>query len=372
MPGPDISNFVTKGKASVLFDGQFGSTGKGLAAAWVGESNHIDWCVTNASANAGHTSILEPHVDDEGVEYPGGPVVSFHIPSAFHTARHLNWARVYIDAGAIIDIDVLNREIEELNIPFSQIFVNPNAAVILPCDYAEENASGSSATKIASTRKGVGAALARKVMRKGPNLGKYIQQSGHKIKFQCKPVCLNRELLEDKAVLVEVPQGFSLSVNASGFYPYTTSRDCTLQQGLSDAGIHPRFFYKSMAVVRTLPIRVGNIYSEAGHQQGFSGPGYKDQRELDWSMLPGVTPEVTTVTKRQRRLFNFSVEQYRAMLEHSLPDVVFLNFCNYLESRTKVNAMVADMMVQEAKLGLRPMHFYGYSPKSSDISEYPR
>jgi adenylosuccinate synthase len=169
-----------------------------------------------------------------------------------------------------------------------------------------------------------------------------------------------------------VPQGFSLSVNASGFYPYTTSRDCTLQQGLSDAGIHPRFFYKSMAVVRTLPIRVGNIYSEAGHQQGFSGPGYKDQRELDWSMLPGVTPEVTTVTKRQRRLFNFSVEQYRAMLEHSLPDVVFLNFCNYLESRTKVNAMVADMMVQEAKLGLRPMHFYGYSPKSSDISEYPR
>ena len=76
--GPDISGFVTKGKASILFDGQYGSTGKGLAAAWVGESNEIDWCTTNASANAGHTTVFS---DDRE------PIVSFHIPSAFHEAQ---------------------------------------------------------------------------------------------------------------------------------------------------------------------------------------------------------------------------------------------------------------------------------------------
>lgn len=359
--GPELHGFVRKGKASVLFDGQFGSTGKGLAAAWVGESNEIDWCVTNASANAGHTTVN----DD------GSSIVSFHIPSAFHTAREHNWAQIYIDAGAIVDVDVLNREIEELRIPHAQIFVNPNAAVILPEDMDDEKARHSAATKIGSTQKGVGAALARKVTRDGHNLGKFLAKSGKKIGFQLKAVPLNYEMKTGKSVLVEVPQGFSLSLNASGFYPYTTSRDCTLQQGLSDAGIHPSLFHKSMSVLRTCPIRVGNIMSLDGkHQLGFSGPGYPDQREITWEEL-GQEPEVTTVTKRVRRVFDFSVEQYRQMMLHSLPDIVFLNFCNYLD-RQRIKRIVAEMDAVEDKLAVRSMKYYGYGPRSSDISEYVR
>jgi len=355
---PDISGFVKPGRASVIFDGQFGSTGKGLAGAWVGEHNVIDWATTNASANAGHTSVID------GKQY-----VLFHIPSSYLTAREHCSCNIYINAGAIIDLDVLCQEIEELGIRHAEIVVNPNAAIILPEDREAEQDRRSPQAKIASTQKGCGAALARKVQRRGPNLGQWIDHSYRKVPFQLKAMSLNREMVAGASVVVEVPQGFSLSINSSGFYPHTTSRDCTLQQGLSDAGVAPRLFHKSMAVIRSYPIRVGNIM-EGDRQIGFSGTGYPDQRETSWEEL-GLPEERTTVTKRVRRVFTFSGKQYTEMLRHSMPDIVFLNFANYASSR-RIN-QIADQMKQiERELGLSTVHYYGYGPCSEDISEYVR
>lgn len=358
MNSPDISGFVKPGRASVIFDGQFGSTGKGLAGAWVGEHNAIDWATTNASANAGHTSIID-----------GKPIVLFHIPSTYLTARQNGHPKIYINAGAIVDIDVLEREIAELGIRHAEIVVNPNAAVILPEDKEAEADNRSSQAKIASTQKGVGAALARKIRRDGPNLGQYIERSYRKVPFQVSTVSLNKEMQEGASVVIEVPQGFSLSLNSSGFYPYTTSRDCTLQQGMSDAGVAPRLFYKSMAVLRTFPIRVGNIV-EGERQIGFSGHVYPDQRETSWEEL-GLPEERTTVTKRVRRVFTWSNKQYEAMLRHSMPDICFLNFCNYATSQ-RIHQITNQMKEVEKRLGVSCLHYMGYGPASHDISEYVR
>jgi len=355
---PDISNFVMPGRASVIFDGQFGSTGKGLAGAWVGEHNRIDWSVTNASANAGHTSIVD-----------GKPIVLFHLPSTWLTGREHHETKIYIDGGAIVDLDVLIREIETHGVGTHEIFVNPNAAIILPEDKEAEADVKSSQTKIASTQKGVGASLARKVRREGPNLGQWIEKNHKKVPFKVSSVSINRELMSGKSAVVEVPQGFSLSLNTSGFYPYTTSRDCTLQQGLSDAGVHPRLFHKSMAVLRTCPIRVGNIM-EGNKQVGFSGHVYSDQRETTWEAL-GQPEERTTVTKRVRRVFNFSQKQYEAMLAHAMPDIVFLNFCNYL-TRNKLDALTDAMTHTERSTHVNPLHYFGYGASSEDITEYLR
>lgn len=355
---PDISGFVKPGRASVIFDGQFGSTGKGLAGAWVGEHNLIDWATTNASANAGHTSIID-----------GKPVVLFHIPSTYLTARENGQCKIYINAGAIVDLDVLEREIEELGIRHAEICVNPNASIILPADKDAEADRTSSQAKIASTQKGVGASLARKVRRDGPNLGQFIERTYRKVPFQLTTVSLNKEMQEGASVVVEVPQGFSLSINSSGFYPYTTSRDCTLQQGLSDAGVAPRLFHKSMAVLRTFPIRVGNIM-EGERQIGFSGNVYPDQRETSWEAL-GLAEERTTVTKRVRRVFTWSDKQYESMLRHSMPDIAFLNFANYMNSQ-RVHDIANRMKQIELNLGLSVLHYYGYGPASHDVSEYVR
>lgn len=355
---PDISYFVAPGKASVIFDGQFGSTGKGLAGAWVGEHNHIDWATTNASANAGHTSIID-----------GKPVVLFHIPSSYLTARKNGVCNIYINAGAVVDLDVLIREIEEHRIRHAEICVDPNAAIITQADRDEEANRSSSQTKIASTQKGVGAALARKIRREGPNLGQFIERSYRKVPFQLKTVSLNQKMREGASVVVEVPQGFSLSVNSSGFYPYTTSRECTLQQGLADAGVFPRFFHKSMAVVRTYPIRVGNIV-EGDRQIGYSGHVYPDQRETTWEAI-GVPEERTTVTKRVRRVFSFSAKQYEHMFGYSMPDVVFLNFANYC-TPYRVASIYNTMRQIENSFGVQPLHYFGYGPSSEDVSEYIR
>ena len=127
-----------------------------------------------------------------------------------------------------------------------------------------------------------------------------------------------------------------------------------------------------MATLRTFPIRVGNIMSADGSLQiGYSGPVHPDQVETSWEVL-GLPEERTTVTKRVRRVFTFSPEQYYRMLAHCLPDYVFLNFCNYLRSKTKIEALVDDMMRMENQLGIRPFKFYGYGPKSADVSEYIR
>jgi len=356
MTSPPIS-LVEPGRASFLYDGQFGSTGKGLAAAWIGEHNLIDWATTNASANAGHTTIIN-----------GKETVLFHLPSSFLTARENGFTRVYINKGAIIDLEVLIEEIEKVGIRQDQIFVDPNAAVILQEDKDAEAARWSSQTKIASTQKGCGASLARKVERQGPNFGKYIADLNKPMPFLCKPVDLNEEMRSGKSVMVEIPQGFSLSVGASGFYPYTTSRDCTLQQGMSDAGIHPHFFHKSISICRTMPIRVGNIRDAKGRQIGFSGGVYPDQYEKEWDEV-GVDAEVTTVTKRKRRIFTFSAMQYEAMLRYSRPDFVFLNFCNYL-TKAQVERIVSDMAMVENSVGVKPIHYFGYGPASEDISEY--
>lgn len=50
-----LSNFVQPGKVSLIIDGQFGSTGKGLIASRIAYDNHIDVCAASLSPNAGHT-----------------------------------------------------------------------------------------------------------------------------------------------------------------------------------------------------------------------------------------------------------------------------------------------------------------------------
>lgn len=49
---------LQEGKLNLLLDGQFGSTGKGLFAHYIGCTNHIDIAISNASSNAGHTFCI--------------------------------------------------------------------------------------------------------------------------------------------------------------------------------------------------------------------------------------------------------------------------------------------------------------------------
>jgi len=345
-----LDGFIQRGKMSFILGGQFGSEGKGAASAWavtelVKTGRAFDIITTNAGVQSGHTSIHE-----------GKKRVLFHLP----TAAMFCDAPVHLNAGSIIDPDVLFREFDE-NPDFRythRLTIDPFAAVVTQECRDAEMANDSAQTKIASTRKGVGQALARKVLRSGmvakdhPRLQPFIFQFS-----------MNDDLSKGASILAEVPQGVSLSLNG-GFYPHTTSRDCTVAQAASDAGIHPHFVGQTMLVLRTFPIRVGNInrtaeeiretmtaYESKDPEQykGYSGGVYPDQYEISFDDL-GVEAEITTVTKRVRRIFTWSDQQVVDAIRVSRPSVIFLSFCDYLRGDGQAGQpYITDELVRKVR-----------------------
>ena len=47
--------FLESGQATVIVDGQFGSTGKGAVAGFIASRENADYVVSNSGSQAGHT-----------------------------------------------------------------------------------------------------------------------------------------------------------------------------------------------------------------------------------------------------------------------------------------------------------------------------
>lgn len=324
-----LNDFCSKGQVSFILGGQWGSEGKGAASAWLAsqlnkEGRTFDVITTNAGVQSGHTSI-----------HNGVKRVLYHLPTASVIASPGPEAVIYLNAGSVLDPTVLMTEMRENAelLKRWQLFIHPNAAIVTEECRRAENMPDSGPTKIASTRKGVGEAISRKVLRHG-----LIARDCPELKPYIRRVDLNAYMAGNKrSVLVEVPQGVGLSLNGK-FYPHCTSRDSTVMQAMSDAHIHPSFLGQSMLVVRTFPIRVGNIPDGKGGEYS-SGGHYPDQKETTWEDI-GVEAEITTVTKRVRRVFTFSHQQLWDALSLTRPDILYVTFCDYIKDKKKLDALV--------------------------------
>lgn len=352
-----MSGFIKEGKASVVIDGQFGSTGKGLAAAYQCErANDVNWrhviCTTNAAPNAGHTTVLPD----------GAKFVTFHMPTM---AVMRPESMIYLNAGAIIDIEVLQQELRDLNVDPARVTIHPNAAIITQEDKDYEKSKTSGATQIASTQKGVGRALARKIMREGVTAKSEIS-TFRSLGMRVSTIELNEAMLMGCPVVIETPQGMGLSLN-NGFHPHCTSREVSVSQSLSDAGVHPIHLHQTLMTVRTFPIRVGNIVDEDGKVLGYSGGVYPDQHELSWEHFAHVEPERTTVTKRIRRIFTFSQQQYRDSVARLRPDIVHIGFCDYLTKVDQLNEIAEHMRKTHLYFGVKPEVLCSFGPCTTDI-----
>lgn len=332
----------------VIVDGQFGSTGKGLMAAVYAECGGglIDIVTTNAGPNSGHTAYSP--ID-------GQKIVTRQIPVASVILRLLGHSTAcYLNAGAIIDPEVLAGEMVRWHFGHPYLSVHPNAAIIEEKDKTAEADPNGGPARIASTGKGVGSALARKIMREG-NI------AGLRFGFPCLQVLDMADTSERDVILIETAQGFSLGVNGQ-FYPHTTSRECTVAQALADARVPWRRTKQVIACYRTYPIRVGNT------AVGQSGGCYSDQQELSWEGL-GLEPELTTVTQRVRRVFSWSRTQFRESVAVNQPTVIFLNFAQYVDERSLgqlldwISADYRAVMDRPAS----PLILLGYGPYNGDV-----
>ena len=328
---------------TVLFGGQFGSEGKGLIASYVAQRERFNLATTDAGPNAGHTAI-----------YNGKPLITFHLPMVGVLTPGCT---MWLNGGAIINPELLLKEIDTMEKEHgieikSRLLIHPHAAVIEDCDMEEEKANGGPMHKISSTQKGVGAAARRRMGR-----GAKTAQDFPEIKKYVNVVHPTRW----PKVVVEVAQGYSLSIN-SGFYPHTTFRCCSPAQGLMNASIPTTIPHKVWAVLRVNPIRVGSL------PDGYSGDIFPDQHETTWEAL-GLEPQYTTVTKRMRRVFSYSRMQVEKMIRETAPTHLLINFAQ-TQTPGWLDTMTGFIRQYYTDYGLpQPEIYYGYGPAAEDISE---
>jgi len=296
-------------KADLIIDLQYGSTGKGLLAGFMGATGEYDTVINANMPNAGHTYI----------DVCGNKMMHKVLPNGL-VGKSVK--RVMIAAGSIFDPKVLEREIAMLNnYGYKQfnVFIHEDAVVL---DYRHTVAEQTDTTLegIGSTRQGTSAAMIQKLLRNGVRNPTVKTADKSCWYFKYTIVTQHQWLLMLKSaeeILIEGAQGYSLGINA-GFYPFSTSRDCTPARFMADCGVPLPYLRRVIGTARLHPIRVG----------GNSGPCYPDQTEISWEAL-GQEPEKTTVTQRVRRVFTWSQLQIEEAILACQPDEVFLNFCNY-------------------------------------------
>jgi len=282
----------------VIVGGQYGSEAKGQLAGFISAWHSYNYVISNNGSQAGHTFVDGDY-----------RLVTRHVPIV-GVLQHTT--EIIIGPAAIIDPQVLLKEIED-NALQHRIHVHPNAAVIRTDDIMAEQAS---TQNIGSTGKGNGSALAKKILRMGNQLA-YLSTD-------LQPYLIgrntyNRIIQSSDDMLIEGAQGYSLSLDGP-FWPYCTSRNCWVGQAMADAWAHPQQLGKTYMVIRTFPIRVA----------GPSGGCYPDQHEITWDEI-GVTPEITTVTKKVRRVFTFSTLQVVDAVLANRPDFLAISHLDYLD-----------------------------------------
>lgn len=333
---------------NVVTDGAWGSCGKGAITTFLAAKHKPEILSTTNMANAGHTAV-----NSDGTKF-----VAKALPSAAVLTKWLSNYQPHIVIGptAAFKIDTLQEEIARTGTAYA-LTIHPRAGVITD-EHAQRETDIDSGTKyVASTMQGCGAMLADKVMRKrGLRLaGDYDELRGYmpnampsKLSIDSAtanslsglslPAILQRLMDGGYTILHEGAQGFSLDINHGSHYPQCTSRGTTAVQNLADMGLPVRCAGDIYLVIRPYPIRVGSIV-ENGETLGYSGDCYDDHHETTWAEVAtacGAPEEVmkgelTTVTKRLRRVFTFSDKQLREAASVNGATKIALNFANYID-----------------------------------------
>lgn len=330
------------GKFNVVTDGQWGSCGKGLITTALADKYHPAIISTTNMANAGHTAVW----------CDGSKFVAKALPSASILKKWSNGTyrpMIFVGPTAAFHIEQLLKEVEEIGLDSDSLVIHPRAGVITDDHRNSENELSTGPKHVASTMQGCGTFLADKILRKPhlklakdyPELQCFVNDREFMPHYN-RDSLLSLRPGYHASILHEGSQGFSLDINHGSHYPQCTSRSTTAVQNLSDMGFPSSMMGRVYLVVRPFPIRVGNII-EDGEVIGHSGGTYDDHKEITWeevATLAGapsdatqqlLSRELTTVTKRLRRVFTFSMKQLQmAAFVNGATDIA-LNFANYID-----------------------------------------
>lgn len=340
-------------KMDILVDLQFGSTGKGALAGYLGVRNDYSAVISCNMPNAGHTA----YSPDTGEKF-----MHKVLPSAIF-GKSLK--AIGVGPGAVFDIDRLEEEWKGVCKYRDDLtlVIHEAAGILLP---EHKEAEQKSLSRISSTMQGSAEALIAKIRRQEGAIAKYREITiTERLGRHGNVVMFNQmhwlyAFSRHDSILLEGSQGYSLGLS-SGFYPFCTSRDCTPARVISDCSLPVGWLRDVYGSCRVHPIRVGNT------PDGYSGDWYPDQKEIHFSDL-GVKDELTTVTQRVRRIATFSAIQIREAMVMAMPTAVFLNFFNYDENAGNLAGEAIDDIADE--LGCGGVAFIGHGPLPSDIEAF--
>jgi len=318
---------------------QFGSEAKGALAGYLALKREPDVIMCNWSPNAGHT-----FVDGQT------KIVRRCLPIGT-ISPGCEW--VLIGPGAIIDPNILLHEMSTIKRSIN-VCIHPHAAIVR----SHHSVLEQSYRRIGSTKKGAAAAAIERMHRDTDgqaNIALYCEELLNHPHITINVDIYHHAMKNARLIQVEGCQGYSLSMY-NGMYPYTTSRDTTIHQLKADIAWHGALSLSTYGALRTYPIRVA----------GTSGETYGDARETTWDVL-GVTPEITTVTKKERRVFTFSMEQILEAQKINDCEAFYLSFCDYYDENDKELSMLIDMIINVTDV---PIMWQSYGPDFKDMVEY--
>jgi len=338
---------MKSGKINVLIGNSWGSEGKGNVAAYLAERYSPDICISNNAMNAGHCFLDEAEEMHVLKILPVSGVVS-------------KKSMIIIGSGAAFTIDRLFEEANKFDV-WDRLIISPTAAIIDDkcIEYEKENLR-----YISSTMQGVGAAFAMKALRSPdiklakdvPSLSKYVRSG--------IPEILISEVEAGKTALAEIPQGIGLSLDGD-FYPYCTSRQVNVGQAFAYMDVPLSLLGDVIGVSRSYPIRVGGVDNFS------SGEVYPDSVELTWEEISKMTgkdvKELTTVTKRVRRVFSFSKIGFEMGVKRNGINICFISFADYLDEASKFHM---DKYITNSKFKFDEMYFVnGFGHFDKNIEE---
>lgn len=372
---------------TVVLDSQAGSCGKGKFIGYLAQADNVDIAINNFMSNAGHTYVSED----------GEKVMTQHLPTSlinFNTS-------LVIGPGAAITPSILFAEIIKYSKALGnrKIIINPRAVVILEKHRLEE----ARILRSGSTFKGCGAAQADKVMRQAVLFGKWwdeVCDGGYEhicntfdewefiknhIVVMDTMMYINDAIDNGADVLVEGSQGCDLDINYGLSYPNTTSRQCHAGQLVADCGISPRLVDDIIMIMRPYPIRISNttnLKDDDGNTIVTSSGDYDGSREITWDIVKercGAPAdiefgEMTTVTKKVRRVFEMNWDRLRYVAKLNRPTAIALNFVQYIDwgayqchSYEELPQAVLDFIKKVEDVTGVPVKLIGTGPNNDDI-----
>jgi adenylosuccinate synthase len=324
---------------SVVVGGQFGSEGKGkVALEIVRRDRTVAAAIRVGGTNSGHTAVAA-----DGQTY-----ALRQLPAASVDRS----VRVILPPGSYIDLEIFRDEVKRLGFCADQIAVSPMARIITDRHKAWEREADLNRT-IGSTQSGTGAAVISMTARHAPgfpdclqagdlpSLQDYLEDTG---------AALRRLLDAGKRVVIEGTQGFGLSLLQGGYWPKATSRDTTAAGFLAEAGLSPLDVDDVIMVIRCHPIRVAGDSGPLTSETTWERIAVEAGIEVDIS-------ELTTVTRRVRRVGRFDPEIVNRAIQANQPSRIVLNHLDYIDPQicngcltTKAAAFVEKV---EAGIGRR-------------------